>query len=209
MRSRYREAFAAMVGARCWPVAVTAMAVMAAAMMAMAAMALAAGLTGCTREYRGLSDQPPATQPTVGPVQANPGAGGLTATQFDNMYQGNAYAMSQGKHLFEWFNCVGCHAHGGGAIGPPLMDADWIYGSDPASIYQTILGGRPNGMPAFRGRISQTQAWELVAYVRSLSGQASKAASPSRSDSLQVKEAEQSQPRQLPEPGVPASAQHQ
>jgi len=117
--------------------------------------------------------------------------------------------MSQGKHLFEWFNCVGCHAHGGGSIGPALMDADWIYGDDPQSIYQTILGGRPNGMPAFNGRISQTQAWQLVAYVRSLSGQASKSASPSRSDSLQLKEAEQSQPRQQMQPAAPASSQHQ
>jgi len=64
-------------------------------------------------------------------------------------------------------------------------------------------------MPAFNGRISQTQAWQLVAYVRSLSGQASKSASPSRSDSLQLKEAEQSQPRQQMQPAAPASSQHQ
>ena len=157
-----------------------------------------AGMCGCTRERRDLSDVPPsASIPRLSP------------SQYDRQYQSNAYAMSQGKHLFEWFNCVGCHAHGGGSIGPALMDADWIYGGDPQSIYQTILAGRPNGMPAFSGRISQTQAWQLVAYVRSLSGQASKSASPSRSDSLQMKEAEQSQPRQPMQPAAPASAQHQ
>jgi cytochrome c oxidase cbb3-type subunit 3 len=176
---------------------------------AIAVTLMTAGVVGCTREHRELSDEPPATGPTVGRVERASDMAGLTTAQFDRKYQGNAYAMSQGKHLFEWFNCVGCHAHGGGSIGPALMDADWIYGSDPHSIYQTIQDGRPNGMPAFRGRISQTQAWQLVAYVRSLSGQASKAASPSRSDSLQVKEAEQSQPRQPPQPGVPASAEHQ
>jgi mono/diheme cytochrome c family protein len=157
---------------------------------------ITASVMACTREHRELSDEPSYTA-------------GLTADQFDRKFQGNAYAMSQGKHLFEWFNCVGCHAHGGGSIGPALMDADWIYGSDPRSIHQSILDGRPNGMPAFAGRISPTQAWQLAAYVRSLSGQASKAASPSRSDSLQVKEAEQSQPRRPPQPGVPANAQHQ
>jgi cytochrome c oxidase cbb3-type subunit 3 len=151
-------------------------------------------LVGCTREHRNLSDQWVAS--------------GMSASKFEREYQYNAYAMAQGKHLFEWFNCVGCHAHGGGAIGPPLMDSDWIYGSAPAAIYETIMQGRPNGMPSFRERISETQAWELVAYVRSMSGQSSKAASPSRSDSMQVREAEQSTPREKPTGGPsPGSAQ--
>ena len=37
----------------------------------------------------------------------------------------------QGKRLFSWYNCIGCHANGGGGIGPPLMDDEWIYGSRP------------------------------------------------------------------------------
>lgn len=45
------------------------------------------------------------------------------------------------------------------------------------------MEGRPNGMPSFRGRIPEGQAWELVAYVRSMSGLVSGAA-PSRSESL-------------------------
>ena len=32
------------------------------------------------------------------------------------------------------------------------------------------MKGRPNGMPSFRGRIPEDQIWQLVAYVRSLSG---------------------------------------
>ena len=28
----------------------------------------------------------------------------------------NAYAIAQGKRLFSWYNCVGCHANGGGGI---------------------------------------------------------------------------------------------
>ena len=47
-------------------------------------------------------------------------------------YDGNAYAVSEGKRLYNQFNCSGCHFQGGGGIGPPLMDADWIYGSAPA-----------------------------------------------------------------------------
>ena len=55
-------------------------------------------------------------------------------------------------------------------MGPPLMDDVWIYGSEPQNIYATIVEGRPNGMPSFRGKIPEQQVWELVAYVRSMSG---------------------------------------
>ena len=50
------------------------------------------------------------------------------------------------------------------------MDAEWVYGSAPEHIYTSIVAGRPNGMPAFGGRIAASQAWQLTAYVRSLSG---------------------------------------
>jgi heme/copper-type cytochrome/quinol oxidase subunit 2 len=36
-------------------------------------------------------------------------------------------------------------------------------------IAATILDGRPNGMPSFRSRITDDQAWQLATYVRSLS----------------------------------------
>jgi cytochrome c oxidase cbb3-type subunit 3 len=99
-------------------------------------------------------------------------------------YEENAYAVSQGKMLFRWFNCNGCHSAGGGGMGPALMDDVWRYGNNPQDIFKTIMDGRPNGMPAFRGRISDDQAWQLVAYVRSMSGWARKDAAPGRSDSL-------------------------
>jgi cytochrome c oxidase cbb3-type subunit 3 len=101
-----------------------------------------------------------------------------------NPYQGNAYAMNEGKRLYSWFNCVGCHAHGGGGMGPPLMDARWIYGAAPENIYSTIVEGRPNGMPSFQGRIPEFQVWQLVSYVRSLAGLAPKDAAPGRADQM-------------------------
>jgi cytochrome c oxidase cbb3-type subunit 3 len=102
-----------------------------------------------------------------------------------NPYEGNAYALSEGQRLFSAYNCVGCHAHGGGGSGPPLMDDQWIYGGEPQQVYLTIVQGRPNGMPSFRGKIPENQVWQLAAYVRSLSGQASLAASPGRDDHMQ------------------------
>jgi cytochrome c oxidase cbb3-type subunit III len=96
----------------------------------------------------------------------------------------NAYAVAQGKTLFRWFNCSGCHSAGGGGMGPALMDDKWFYGSEREKVYETIMNGRPNGMPAFKGKITDDQAWQLVAYVRSMSGWVAKDVAPGRADSL-------------------------
>ena len=78
------------------------------------------------------------------------------------------------------------------------MDNYWIYGSEPGNIFATIMQGRPNGMPSFRNRIPEYQAWEIAAYVRSLSGLLPKDVAPDRTDEMDVKPAEESMPRQTP-----------
>src|SRR5680860_1483994 len=70
------------------------------------------------------------------------------------------------------FNCVGCHFNGGGGMGPPLMDDQWIYGGSVENIAASILQGRPNGMPSFRAIVAGNQVWQLAAYVKSLSAEA-------------------------------------
>jgi cytochrome c oxidase cbb3-type subunit III len=132
---------------------------------------LAATTNGCERERRITRDVPPAATPggvvQVTELQAGPAAVDPTV----NAYQENRWAVSEGQTYYEQFNCAGCHSPGGGgAIGPPLNDGEWIYGSDPENIYRTIVEGRPNGMPTFRGKINNLQLWQIVAYVRSLSG---------------------------------------
>ena len=47
-----------------------------------------------------------------------------------------------------------------------------------------ICEGRPNGMPSFRGKIPDAQAWEIAAYVRALSGNVPKDAAPSRREGM-------------------------
>jgi cytochrome c oxidase cbb3-type subunit 3 len=101
-------------------------------------------------------------------------------------YENNAFHISQGQRLFGWFNCSGCHFHGGGGMGPPLMDAKWRYGGKMEDIVYSILNGRPNGMPAWKDKITAQQAWQLAAYVRSLSGQSRKDAVSARSDEMAV-----------------------
>ncbi len=102
-------------------------------------------------------------------------------------YRGNSWAIGEGSRLYGQMNCVGCHAHGGGGMGPALMDGAWRYGSSPSDIFATIVEGRPNGMPSFRGRLSDQQVWQLVAYVRSLSGLTPMDALPGRQDHMRVR----------------------
>jgi cytochrome c oxidase cbb3-type subunit 3 len=116
----------------------------------------------------------------------------------DSPFRDNAYGLSEGKRLYSAYNCVGCHAQGGGAIGPALMDHRWIYGSRPEQIYSTIIEGRPNGMPAFGGRIPDQQVWQIVAYVESLSGNVSKAAAPGRNDDINAAKPENRREPQRP-----------
>jgi cytochrome c oxidase cbb3-type subunit III len=166
---------------------------------ALAALALCA-VGACRREDRLLNQGPNAAY-TLNTVQVsgiNPGASPVNPPQPSNIYQESAYAVSEGQRLYQQYNCVGCHANGGGGMGPALMDNFWIYGSEPQNIFTTIMEGRPNGMPSFRNRIPEYQAWEIAAYVRSLSGLLPKDVAPSRSDAMSIKPAESSMPKQTP-----------
>ena len=147
---------------------------------------LALCATACKREKRAFQETPPVVQKvdsnTV--MQLPPGAS-LPVQNVKNDYEENAYALSEGKRLFQAYNCNGCHSMGGGGMGPALMDEKWLYGGKPEEIFSTIVAGRPNGMPSFRGRIPDFQIWQLAAYVRSMSGQLRKDAAPTRDDHLQ------------------------
>jgi len=119
-------------------------------------------------------------------------------TQNQSPFQKNAYGTAEGKRLFDQYNCSGCHAHGGGGMGPALMDDKWIYGSEPANIFESIVEGRPNGMPAWRNKIPDQQVWELVAYVQSMIGQESIDVLPSRSDHMRYSTPENARRAQTP-----------
>ena len=98
------------------------------------------------------------------------GTGPNTITDtVEGPYDDNAYGTTEGQLLFSQMNCSGCHANGGGAIGPPLIKDVFIYGNDPENIFDTIVKGRPNGMPSWAHKIPDEQIWEIAAYVRSLS----------------------------------------
>jgi cytochrome c oxidase cbb3-type subunit III len=115
-------------------------------------------------------DAPPA-EAQVGHVPQLALMPGMREVRVDipNPYEGDAGAQAEGKRLYSWMNCGGCHFEGGGGIGPPLMDDDWVYGGSPAQIYDSIASGRANGMPVFGDKLQPQQIWQIVTHVRSLS----------------------------------------
>ena len=122
---------------------------------------------GCQRSKRTLLETAPMN------ARSGPIAGSR-----QNPLEDNAYAMTEGQRLYEWYNCSGCHARGGGGIGPPLMADVWRYGKDPGNIYTSIVEGRPNGMPSWRAKMPEYQVWQIVTYVQTLQADRSIASPP-------------------------------
>lgn len=159
-----------------------------ASMVAAALMAVA----GCDRETRDYRGSP---LPETGPQLSS----GLDPR--GHSYEINAFHISNGARYYTAFNCNGCHGSGGGGMGPPLIDDEWRYGGNMEDIVRSILGGRPNGMPAFNGRITEQQAWEIAAYVRSLGAHTPADTRAGRTDDVQSRE-----PLSLEEPMAPTRA---
>ena len=88
-------------------------------------------------------------------------------------------AIAEGHRLFIAMNCAGCHGYDAkGNMGPDLTDTYWRYGGTPKDIYQSILDGRPQGMPEWGLALPKQSIWQLVAYVSSLGVKTSQTAQP-------------------------------
>jgi cytochrome c oxidase cbb3-type subunit 3 len=168
---------------------------------------LSALLAACEREDRPLRGEPALNEKSEAIALASnaPGLGGPIEYKSGvrGEYEKIAFNVSQGKKLFTWFNCSGCHANGGGGSGPALMDDVWIYGSAIENIAASIREGRPNGMPTFRGKIPEDQIWQIAAYVRALGGFVASDVAASRHDQLYAHEGE----ARLPSPSQRTSNQ--
>jgi cytochrome c oxidase cbb3-type subunit 3 len=136
---------------------------------ALVACALAA-LGACERHDQTSVEQAPPDRPSTQGTAVSalfPGGGSPPPPDPTGAkYDGNAQAIAEGKRLFDWYNCSGCHFHGAGGIGPSLIDSRWIYGDKIDQIYASIYQGRPNGMPSWGAKLSTTEIWELASYIR-------------------------------------------
>jgi cytochrome c oxidase cbb3-type subunit III len=149
--------------------------------------AASALLAACNREERHSRSKPIGETVPAGESPDTIWPGGTQPPTLDpraKLYDNNAPAISEGQFLYSKMNCVGCHSHGGGGMGPALMDDEWRYGGRIDQIASSIAEGRPNGMPAWRSKLTDDQIWKLAAYVRSLSGQPSKDSVNSRAESM-------------------------
>src|SRR3954451_2784361 len=85
----------------------------------------------------------------------------------------SGYDAVAGKRIFTE-NCVSCHGDAGKGnqeLGAPdLTDKIWLYGSDEATIVETITNGRAGVMPAWVGRLDTPTIKALAVYVHSLGG---------------------------------------
>ena len=154
--------------------------------MRSAGMILLLLLSACHRETREVDAPPPFSQSALA-TTTTVIAGGAAPQVADpriRRFERNAWHVSEGQRLYTEYNCVECHAHGGGGIGPALMDEEWIYGSTSPQIVATLIQGRPNGMPSYRRLLTESQMWQIAAYVRSIGGAVPKDVPPSRADTI-------------------------
>jgi cytochrome c oxidase cbb3-type subunit 3 len=83
------------------------------------------------------------------------------------------FNAAAGKKIFA-DNCTSCHgdnAKGNQELGAPdLTDGIWLYGSDEATLIETITNGRGGVMPAWTGRLDPITVKALAVYVHSLGG---------------------------------------
>lgn len=116
-----------------------------------------------------LEDAAQGAAPSIGmPVGPIPGATQQPKGRSDP-YGQDKVALSEGRQLFENYNCAGCHGdHAGGGMGPSLRDEDWVYGSSDAQVFNSIAEGRAKGMPAWGAKLPDEQIWKLVSYIKSL-----------------------------------------
>lgn len=104
------------------------------------------------------------------------------ASQFDPLYEklaglpdaalvSDPQVQQIGRRLF-LNNCSTCHginAQGGEGF-PNLHDEEWLYGSDLATVTQTLLGGRAGAMPGWEAALKESGVEEVSHFVLSLSG---------------------------------------
>ncbi len=121
---------------------------------------------GCRRSRSTVQEG--ATSAASVPVGPIPG-GAQLAHYMTNPLAADPVALQDGRRLFNWYNCSGCHGgHAGGGIGPSLRDEVWLYGNRDDQIFDSIAQGRGQGMPAWGSKIPKEQIWELVAYIKSM-----------------------------------------
>ena len=85
--------------------------------------------------------------------------------------------LAMGSEIF-LENCASCHGDNGAGItdlgAPNLTDAFWIYGGDDETMFDTIWDGRQGWMPAWEGRMTETERKILAGYLQHRNAEAAR-----------------------------------
>ena len=115
--------------------------------------------------------------------QAVTGKGDPEAAKVKNPVPSSPESIAAGKQKFQEFGCNTCHgANGEGGLspsitedqglpGPPdLIDDEWLHGGSDGELFKTITNGVPPFiMGPYKGRLSDTEIWNIINFLRSQS----------------------------------------
>jgi cytochrome c oxidase cbb3-type subunit III len=115
----------------------------------------------------------------AGQSSAAPRRGGNPeAAKIANPVQATPDSVAAGRRVYIRL-CANCHGPSGkgdgngaagGAAPADLTDATWDYGASDGEIFSVIRDGTSADMGSYAERLSQQDIWNVVNYVRSLSG---------------------------------------
>lgn len=106
------------------------------------------------------------------------GGGQTPMSNTPNPVPNQVTSVDAGYDLYQ-ANCAACHGvdgNGGGPLAattqvqPPSLKAHLTQHTD-GDLFYWISNGLPGGMPAFADRLTETDRWNLVNYLRSINGQ--------------------------------------
>ena len=114
------------------------------------------------------------------PAPAGPAAVPAEAKKMKAAFASSPAAIEAGKQLYTKY-CRFCHGNtgaGDSTMAPKdmkpsnLTDAEWTRGSSEGEIFWIIQNGAPPEykMKPLKGKLSDTDTWNLVHFVRSLGG---------------------------------------
>jgi putative heme-binding domain-containing protein len=101
------------------------------------------------------------------------GGGSLAAQDLPakNPFEGDPDAIKYGMGLYRG-RCADCHGMDARGIRGPDITQVWALGRTDAGLFKTIKGGVPNTEMPANPRISDREAWQLLAYLRTLAAPA-------------------------------------
>lgn len=111
-------------------------------------------------------------------LSAQEKGGNAEAAKVKNPIASSPASVAAGETVYMKY-CRGCHAKDAAGGPPPeageepasnLIDAEWRHGSSDGEIFHVIKTGVPPTMimEAFGSRVSDTDIWNVVNYLRSI-----------------------------------------